>query len=348
VEGGFRPRDPGHGLLDLAADVDDVGVRGPIDLEADGLAAVHPAVVLLDRIVVGDAGDVADRQPLLVDREGFDLVEDLQLAGDPGGVSHRALLDVAGRDVDVVVADGVDEVVDADGGGVEDLGLEVDVEDLVADAPDVDVGYALDPLELLGDVVLRPVEELVELAWDGYAEVDHRPVVHAEAADADLLDIVRQVAADLVDLVADLHRGQVHVRPRLELEVDRRVGGRRAGAQGVQVVDRGQDVLDGPGDDAFDLLGGRRRIGNLDHQAGEGDIGHHLERELDERDHPDGQEDQHDDDDRNGLLDREFRKVHGPSAFGLLVESEALVFFRRAIRRFSRSCPPPVSGMILS
>ncbi len=97
--------------LTAVADVHDVGVGGPVDLETHGLVSVQPVEILFDGIIVGHAGHIGDGQALVADRQVFHVFQDLQLAGDAGHIAGLSVFHIPGRNVDIVVADGVDQVV---------------------------------------------------------------------------------------------------------------------------------------------------------------------------------------------------------------------------------------------
>ena len=101
-----------HSRFDFFADIDDIRVRCPEDLKAYGLITIESVKLLLLRVIVGNISHIGDGYALFVKGKGFNLVQDLQLTWNPSDITNLFILDVTGRNIDVIVADGVDEVPD--------------------------------------------------------------------------------------------------------------------------------------------------------------------------------------------------------------------------------------------
>ena len=229
LERGLCVIDLSHRGFHLVAHINDVGVGCTENLESDSLISVQAVIFFFRGIIVGHPGHVGDGQSHVVDGKVFNFFQDLQFSRNTCHIAHRAFFHIPGRDVDVVVPDSVDQVVYADGRGIKNFWFEVNGEHFVPDSSDIHVGHTLDPFQLLGDVIFRPIIQVVQVSGQRHTEIDNGPVVHPEPPDADVFDVVRQLIAHLVDPVPDLHRGQVHVGPPFKLHVD--IAGRCRGGR---------------------------------------------------------------------------------------------------------------------
>ena len=169
-------------------------------------------------------------------------------------------LAAAAAEIDVGGAHLVVDLGRGDAEGEQPVGIELDADLAVDAAVALDAADALEALQLALDHVVDVPRQLLERhARRGGREGEDRLALDVDALDDRLVDVARQVEADLVDRVLDVVEGAVLVDLEAELH-DRR---RHA------VGDGRHDVLDAGnvGDRVLDLLGhlrlelGRRRAG---------------------------------------------------------------------------------------
>ncbi|MNX78495.1 hypothetical protein D3C86_1100920 [compost metagenome] len=268
--------------LDLGQDLvgggQGVGAGLLDDGDADAALAVEVAV---DAIALGaqfDAGDVADAGHAAVGVGLDDHVGELvgigqttldlhwQLEGGGAGGEGR-LADGAGCGLDVLGAQGGDDV-RAGQTALGGLGrIDPDPHRIVAAAEDLNLAHAVDPQEAVAQRRVGVVADVVVIqAAVGRGQADD----HQEAAfglvdrHADLADLLGQLGLGQGDAVLDQHLGGIEIRAGLEGHRDRH--GPVRGGRGGQV----QHLLD-----AVDLLldGGRHGLGQgLGRGAGVGGV----------------------------------------------------------------------------
>ena len=242
--------------------------RGPLALE-DGHEHRAPAVaaddVGLHRVAVRHVGHVLDVDRDAVDRPDRDVVERLdhvRAAVELDVVLPVADLGRAGRDDQVLVADGRADVGRRQAVGVQGVRVEVDHDLALLAAPGLGHPRPLDGAELLDDEVLGVVEDL--LLGQGVAADGDLHDGHAGGAVAD--DVRRRDARrhDLQERLAGgrhLGLGLGDAGPRLEVDADDAHAVERLALDVLDAVDRGgQDALVDEDDARLDLVGGHAGV----------------------------------------------------------------------------------------
>ena len=162
-------------------------------------------------LAVDHGGDLAQ-----VDRgeaaAGHDQVGEAAGLGDAAGDLDQpvvvAALDVAGREVLVLVADRPHDVVDADAQRMHAAGIELDVDLPLDAADDRDAADVAHRLQALDDHLVGQGREIAHRAdVRAHRDRDDRLVVGIEALDQRLLDLGLESGADLLDLLAHVLDG---------------------------------------------------------------------------------------------------------------------------------------------
>ena len=293
------------------------------DTHADGLLVVDEAAQgVLGAAHLG-AGDVAEAELLAV---GPGLHDDLLefLLGDEaalrvhgeleGRFLRRLLPDRAGGDLDILLADGVDDVAGGETARGGFVRVDPDAHGVFAPAEDL---HLPDPGEA-GELVLHvqgrvvPQVDLVIAIIRGEKVDDEGHVGrglhrrHAEAA-----HLLGQLRQDLGDAVLHLDLGEVEVGPDLE--------GHRQGHDAVRGALRGHvkhvlDPVDGllqrRGHGLGDGLRVRARIGRGDDHGRGRDLGILRDGELEERDRPEDEDQERERPRKDRTGDEEAREIH--------------------------------------
>ncbi len=131
-----------------------------------------------------------------------------------------------------------------------------------------------------------------------------------EALEDRLLDLQRQLVADLGDLVADLLHRLGRLLAELELGDDHAEAVQRLRVHLLEPADAGDALFDRVDQVALDLVGRRARERQRDRHHGRRDLGELVHLELVQREGPEDHERQHRDDGHDGALDGEIGDEH--------------------------------------
>ena len=178
------------------------------------------------------------------DGGGGELRDGAKLALDPEGIFGPVLRQAARRDVPVFGGDNVCYV--GDGKPVPDQRLLADVH---LDFPfqstdDLDGRQAVDPVEPVPDLVIGYIVDFIERTIGRKRQVHDGQGVEVKFDDLGAVDVFGQRVEDGVNLVLDLYRGQIHVGPYYEFDDDERDVLYGRGADGLDVTDGSNFVLD--------------------------------------------------------------------------------------------------------
>ncbi len=276
VAGAGRPplRVEGDQALDLVGHVEDVGAGALGDRHRHRRQPVHPRVGLAILVAVDDARQVAHEDgPVAhpLDGDLFDLLGAGELAGHAQQQAAATRCHLAPGDVDVLVADGVDDVVELEAVVADAVGEDLDPHLPGPAARDLGVQHPRHP----GDLVLELLGDALELGLVGPGEGDeqHRDVREGDLADRGLVYVAGQLGFGAVDAIAHPLKRVLDDHVRLELERDDAQPLGRGGAHLLDVAQARQLVLDGDGDQPLDV--GRRdpAVGRGDHHHRDGDVG---------------------------------------------------------------------------
>ena len=231
------------------------------------------------------------------------LLEVLVLVEGADHVLGAALGEGPAGDVDVLLAETVDDVLDREAGAPQLLVVEENVDLLLETPAHPHRGHALDGLEgaldlELGDPPDPPQLRLVGLGAGapGEAQLHHRVEGGVEAQDQRPLGLLGQ--EDQVQLLEGVLDGVGHLDAPGELEDDVADPGPAHAGDPPQAADDPERLLDGPGDVVLDLLGGgagvlgphrERRVAHLRHEVDrEPPVREVAEDDRGQEDHRDG------------------------------------------------------------
>ena len=309
-------------LLQLGVDqgrgLDGVGVRGQVDREGGGVAAV---VADVEGVILGpefDPGEVAEADGGAVGLGADDDVLEFGRFGQPaadldpvlellvGG--RRKLSDLTGRGLDVLLLDRRQDVAGGDAEAGHPVGLEPHPHPELG-AEQGDVADPLDPLDRLDDVDRRVVGQKQRVVgplrrMDGDV---HQGVGGALLGrQAGRQHLLRQLGVGLGGAVLDLDRGDVGVGLEVEGDIEGVLAVFGRGRAHVQhLFDAVDLLLDRQGDAVLDDLGVGPRISAADPHRRQGDLRKLGDRQGQAGDDAGQQQEQRDDDGEDGTVDEE-------------------------------------------
>ena len=274
-------------LLDPLGQGHDVGVGLLEDLELDALAAVGAGGDLPFLVRPHDLAEVP--HPDLATLAGghdrvLHLPEVLELVEGADHVLGATLGEGPAGDVDVLLAQSIDDVLDGEAGAPQLLVVEEDVDLLLETAAHAHRGDTLDrlegPLDLeLGDPAHAPELCLVGLGPrpPGEAQLHHRVERRVEAQDQRTLRLLGQ--EDEVQLLQGVLDGVGHLGAPGELEDDVAHPGPAHAREAAQATDDPHRLFDRAGDVVLDLLGGGARVLGADGERGVAHLRHEVDGE---------------------------------------------------------------------
>ena len=274
-----------EGLVDGVGHGHGIAVAFLVHRQFDGLVRVDADDAFAFLVALAHIGDVLepDRHAVLdLDQHLAHLVEVGELVDRAHEVTLAAFLDAPGRDIDVLVAQAVDDVADAEVQLGQLLLVQGYVDLVFEAAADLDRGDAGDWFETLLQFVVGEAAQLLEFclartgsgARTAESEPDDRIGGRVEAQQDRLLRLQRQ--AQDVELVARFEAGLLHVRAPGELEDHVGLAGARDRVDLAHVLDHAERFLDRLRDQVLDLdrrralvLGahGQGRIGQIRQQV---------------------------------------------------------------------------------
>ena len=304
-------------LADELGHLDRVGPGFLADEEADALGPVEPghALALLDGVV--DRGHVAeaDDAALLGDEKAdvADLAERLELADDAQGVLERALADRPALEVAVEGADPGGHVLDGQPVEGQLLGIGLDLDLALDAARDLGRPDALDLLEARLDELLGQLLELEEGPVAREGQGHDGPALGVEGDDRRALGILGEAVLGVVELLAGVEHGEIHVRAPVELQGQERDPLFRDRLDAAEPRDAADGRFERGGDERLDLLGGDAGVIGDDGQARVADVGQEVDRELPERDGAEEDDGDVEHIHRHRPVDGHAGELHGPS-----------------------------------
>ena len=152
---------------------------------------------------VPDVGDLA--QPhggpvALHDDRVPDLVQFGELGRSAQGDLVASLFDFARRQVEVGVADGVDDLIKRQAGGLDPLGIQFDPHFAVEAPPEIDLGHPRDAGKSVANLVFDQLRHFDRIEVAGDAQDDDRETGNIEFSDTGPDNVVRQ----FVDFIFEL------------------------------------------------------------------------------------------------------------------------------------------------
>ncbi|MEY9717746.1 hypothetical protein ABIA22_000236 [Sinorhizobium fredii] len=321
---GKVPGKVGHRRLDRIRRRERIGAGAREDAKRDGWAAVQVTVCHIFARAELDARDVLqlDEPAILggLDDHIAKLpgVTEAAVGGDgvlKGAVArHRRTADRAAGDLDVLLAQRLDDIAGRHAVGGEFLRVEPDTKRILALAEQDDVADAVETDEQVANAGARVIGdiELVVAVVRRQQVNDHHQVGRALGrGDPDAPDILRQARLGNRDAVLHEHLRLVEVRAELEGDRQRHrtVGGRVRGH--VEHVLDAVDFLFERGRNRIgDGLRIRSRIGGPDDDGGRCDFRILRHRQLEIGDAADDQEDDRQNRSKDRPIDEEMRKPH--------------------------------------
>ena len=342
-------------------DRDDVRAGLAVDRDLDGLDAVDAR----DDFALGerarDDSDVLDanrRLAAFLEREVLDLVHVLELVHRPHEVLGRALTDLAGRRVQVLLREPRADRAGVDALGGEGRGVDADQDLLDQPAAHLHGGHAVDAFEraldaLLGDPA-QADEVLVALRGAErrpYPDAQDRVQVRVVAQDQRALSELRQL--HVVQAIAHLLDRERHARAPVELEHHVAESGAADGGTAHQVRQRRQRFLHADRHAVLDVLGRGAWVGGAHRQRRVADLGQEVDGQLRERHDTEHRERDEQHRDRDGTRrdegERLARRLRGgrrtPGGGGVLVQRINLPLGRP--RRSCGSSAPTLRAGVL-
>ena len=206
-----------------------------------------------------------------------DAVQRVQLVQRPDQVAGLVLVHAAAGEVHVVLGQRRPDLRDGDvvGGQPPFVHIHLDLAD--QSALDPDRGDPVHRVEILLEVLFGPLPDAGEREFPGDADPEDGVRSRVEAQQPGPLGIFRK--EDAVELFPYVEPGEVHVRVPDKLQGDFGHPGAGAGSDPAEPGnDRGR-LLDGAGDQRFDLDGRGARHPGLDRQGGIGDLRQQIDRQ---------------------------------------------------------------------
>ena len=226
-------------------------VDAVLPLDAGGVA--HLLESILDLGDVGDVDRLARRGH--ADDGPADVVEVRELAHGPDEDLGVPLDEVAGREVEVLGAEGHQDLVQGQAAALERGLVDVDQDLALVHGEDAGRGDAVDALEARRDLVLDDRPELHGRDVAGDAVEDDGERAEAELHDQGIAGLLGEVLLVEADLIADVLGGEVEVGPPFELDADDGDAFRSLRGDLFDPIDRADDLLERPGQDVLDVLG---------------------------------------------------------------------------------------------
>ena len=288
---GVRGADRGaHGF----SDGDDVGVGFLVDIDLDTFAAMGAGDHVAIALRAHHLGDVADAHLPAVNPEqnGLgDFVEVGVFVEGPDHVFGAPFFESATGDVDVFLAETVDDLLDGEPGADDEVLAEENMVFLVQTAADADGGDAGDRFESAFDLDLGQAPEpaqawfaLVTGAFAGECQFEDRIQGGIEVQEQWTFGLARQ--EHQVELFHGFLGGLGHVGAPEEFQDDVADTGAADAAELVETADDAQGLFDGAADLVFDLLGRGARVFGAHGQGRVGEVGHQGDRQPAEREEP--------------------------------------------------------------
>ncbi len=265
-----------------------IGGRLFVDPQVDGALAVGADDVGLDVGRIGDGAQVPHTnrvaQGIHLHDHVVERLDRLELIVRKDVVIEIARLQIAGGQDEVRGLDGLDDVQDREPAGLQERGVQVDVD--LADLPALDRrgGDVVDLLDLRGDGVVGQVVEraLVEVAA-GDGDQRHGNVRDVELDDEGLQNAGRQIGLDLRHPLHHFHLADVDVRAPIEPDLNRPDAVLGEGFHVLDVRGRADGLFDGVDDALFDVEGRRALIDDADEGDGHLDVRKEVDRQAVER-----------------------------------------------------------------
>jgi len=269
--------------LDRFGDLQDVGAGSLGDGDRDRRLAVHARIGLAVGKAVHDSRDVSDEDRAIaaaLDRDVLDLLRFDELARYTQQEARVTGGHVAAGNVDVLVADRVDDVVEPQLVVVEPNRVDLNLD--LAGAPTGELGVEY-PAELL-DVFLEVLAQRLELLLVDRTRDRHdddREVGKGDLRDRGLLGVLGNIRTASIDAVADLLQRVLDDDLGLELEGDHADPLGRGGAHLLEVLEPAQLVLERVGDQRLDILGRHAGVRRGHHDHGNVDVRRCFARQRD-------------------------------------------------------------------
>ena len=265
---------------DAAGDFHRVGIGLFADPDIESALAVdaHDARLLL--VGVPYVGDLAQPNggtlPLTDDRVA-NLVQAGEFGRRPQGDLVASLLDLAGRQVEVGVLDGIDDLIQGQTGGLDALGVQFDANLPVVAPEEVHLGHARDAGKAVADLVFDQFGHLHRIEVAGDAQDDDRKTGDVEFAGTGADDIVRQFVDFVFEFALNVDGRRVDVGAPHEADAHRAAALRRGRRDFLHAGHHGHDLLDDAGHQALHHLGTGPLVVRPDGQGGQFDIGQHVD-----------------------------------------------------------------------
>lgn len=294
------------GLLHEIDDLHGVRLAFLHDLHEDGGPSVVGGLGLDALRAVVEGGDVTEVDALAAHGADLDVAEALELvrlAVEGERVLAAPVGDLSDGDLDILLADGLGDLVEGERAGGELLAVHLDDHLALHAADQLHRGDAPEGREAAGELVVRIVVEVGDGLLAHERDGGDGARVHVELQHLRILHRLRQVGADERDLLAHVGRANVGVAPELEFEqhlADVVEARRRHVLDAVHLHDRVLDLL---GDGGLDFV---RRGAGID--DGDGDVGrvdgrHEVDAGLAERQHAEDPQPDQEGHHRDGALD---------------------------------------------
>src|ERR1019366_5591621 len=252
-----------------------------------------------------------------------DLVELRRLENAAGG-AHRELagagVQIAARELQILGAQCVKDVVDGERVGTQAVGIHLHMDLAARAAQDGDLADAGGVFQLLFDLLIGDQGDVAQGTAGGDGDLQNGGGVGIELLNHRLLGGLRQLRHDEVDLVLHFLGGHVAVLGQLELNDDQRLAFGRGGAYLVHLADGVDRVLHFLGDFGFDLFWGSARVDDGHDDGGDIDLGKEIdaEREVGKDADHDQRQNQHGGE--NGSADAKLGEcMHGLPCLGYFV-----------------------------
>jgi len=282
----------GHPQAALAIDPDDAG---------------QFLVGVLD---VGDLAQGGHRAVAVEDDHVADLIQILKFSRRPQGDLVAALLDAAGRQVEIGIADGLDHAVERQAQGLDPVGVEFNADLAVESAPQVYLGHARHARKPVADLVFDQFGELERRQYARNAQQHHREAGNVELTDARTHDIVGQFVNFVFDFGLHVQSGRIDGGPPDKTDPNGTVAFGRLRGDLLDARHRGHDLFDNAGDQPLHDLGTGAFILGIDGQGRQFNAGQHIDLQATERHGP---QDHHNQGDHGGeyrSTNTETRQIH--------------------------------------
>ncbi|CAB3753801.1 hypothetical protein BPA30113_05478 [Burkholderia paludis] len=295
----------GHRLAHFVGDLQRVRARRLVDRHRDGRLVVEQRTQPVLGCVELDPRDVAQARDAAVRRRLHDDVAELVFRLQAAARVHRQLqrragqrrrrADHAGRDLHVLFADRLHDVLGGQPALRDLLRIEPDAHRVVARSPQLHLADALDPRQAILHVDQRVVAQVGHVvAVVRRDQVDHhrqrRRAFHRR--DAEPLHVFRQARQRLVHAVLHELRGLVRIGAELERDGDRHVAvAVRLRLHVEHVLDAVDLLLERRRDRLGDHFRVRARILRLHDHGRRHDLRIFRDRQQEHRDHPAEQDD---------------------------------------------------------